>query len=127
MIEADGAEIDGQDAAATLLTQLSRSPLVVRGLEPGTYQLDRNALVRLFDQREALHAEADAHIASTTNTDYDAIDVAQALAAIEARIRRIERVMREAHEIVHRLSALWFFADPDQPEAGVEPPAAVAA
>jgi hypothetical protein len=127
LIEATGQSVHGQDSAATLLTQLSRCPLIARALEPGTYRLDRDALLRLRQQREALHAEAGAQIAGTNDRDYDVIDVAQALAAVDARVRRIDRAIRDAADLVERLDASWFFVDPDEAQYGAEPPAAVAA
>jgi hypothetical protein len=127
LIETAGQTIHGQDAAATLLTQLSRCPLVARAREPGTYRLDRDALVRLREERDALHAEAGAEVASTNDREYDVIDLAQALAAVEARVRRIDRAIQEAVDLVDRLNAGWFFTDPDQPQGSAAPPAAVAA
>jgi hypothetical protein len=126
LIEDTGDTILGQDAAATLLTQLSRCPLIVRALEPGTYRLDRDALVRLHQQHDALRAEAGAQVANTNDRDYDVIDLAQALAAIEARVRRIDRAIKEATDLVERLDADWFFADPAA-ENGIAMPGAVAA
>jgi hypothetical protein len=127
LIEAARQSIHGQDSAATLLTQLSRCPLIARAIEPGTYRLERDALVRLRQQRDALHAEAGAQVARTNDREYDVIDLAQALAAVEARVRRIDRAIQEAADLVDRLDAHWFFTDPDQPQNSVEPQTAVAA
>lgn len=127
LIEAAGQTIHGQDAAATLLTQLSRCPLIVRALEPGTYRLDRDALARLRQQRDDLHAEAGARVASTNDRDYDVIDLAQALAAVEARVRKLDRAIHEATDLVDRLDAGWFFTDPNESPDTAQPPTAVAA
>jgi hypothetical protein len=126
-IEAAGQKIHGQDPAATLLTQLSRTPLIARASEPGTYRLDRDALRHLRQQRDALRAEADAKIVSTNDRDYDVIDLAQALAAVEASVKRIDRAITEAIKLVDRLDARWFFTDPDAPPASHEHSTAVAA
>lgn len=126
LIDAAGQQIDGQDAAATLLTQLSRCPLIARADEPGTYRLDRGALRRLEDQRAALRAEADAKVVSTNDSDYDVIDLAQALAALESRVKRIDREIDEATKLVEELDARWFFTD-DAPPKRAHASAAVAA
>jgi hypothetical protein len=127
LIEATGQRIHGRDPAATLLTQLSRCPLIVRGPEPGNYRLDRDALVRLRQQRDAVQAEADAKLVRTDNRDYDVIDLAQALAAVEARVKRIDRAIAEAVKLVDRLGATWFFTDEDAAARSSEPHRAVAA
>ena len=88
--------------------------MIARALEPGTYRLDRDALVRHRQQREALRAEAGAQVANTNDRDYDVIDLAQALAAVEVRVRRIDRAIHEADDLVDRLDARWFFTDPGQ-------------
>ena len=127
VIEAAAQKIHGQDPAATLLTQLSRTPLIARANKPGTYRLDRDALRHLSAQRDALRAEADAMIVSTTDQNYDVIDLAQALADVETRVRRIDRRISEAGKLVDRLEARWFFTVPDRPTAGQEHSTAVAA
>jgi hypothetical protein len=122
--------IDGQDPAATLLTQLSRCPLIARTEDPGVYRLDPRALVRLHSERDALRAEADERVTSTDNRDYDVIDLAQALAGVEASIRRIDRAINEAQNFIDRLDTKEFFTRPSQPEGPVqldEPPHAIAA
>lgn len=126
-IEAAGQKIHGQDPAATLLTQLSRTPLIARASDPGTYRLDRDALRHLREQRDALRAEADAHVVNTNDRDYDVIDLAQALAAVEASVKRIDRAISDAVKLVDRLEARCFFTDPDAPPASHEHSTAVAA
>ena len=109
LIQAAGQRIDGRDAAATLLTQLSRCPLIIRSTQPGYYELDPDALARLRAKRDALHAEAGAQVAAAAERNRDAIDLAQALARIEADIRRTDRAIAEATELVDALGARAFF------------------
>jgi hypothetical protein len=116
LVEVAGERIDGRDPAATLLTQLSRCPLITRAPNPGVYRLDRNALVELQACRAALRAEADEHVTATDNRTYDAIDLAQALAAVEANVRRIDREIDEATTLVERLDAKGFFTRPQDIE-----------
>ena len=118
LIEASDQRIEGRDPAATLLTQLSRCPLIVRAPEAGTYQLDPHAITRLRERRSALMAEADAQVATASERDYDALDLAQALARVQADVQRTEKALAEAEQLVARLDAAWFFAvDGEEPRA----------
>lgn len=51
-----GHRIAGKDPLAVFLTQISRSPVVVRTEAPGCYRLDRDAPTRLRDRLSRLHA-----------------------------------------------------------------------
>ncbi len=62
-----GRRVDGRDRGATLLTQLSRCPLIVRAPEPGTYVLDADALVRLERRRDDLRAVAAAKVSAAAS------------------------------------------------------------
>jgi len=62
LLQAAGYGIKGRDPAAAFLTQISRSPVVVRADAPGTYRLDleaplplRERLIALNDELLALH------------------------------------------------------------------------
>jgi hypothetical protein len=127
LIEAAGERIDGRDPAATLLTQLSRCPLIVRAPEAGTYQLDPHALARLRERRRALLAEADAQVATASEREYDALDLAQALARVQADVQRTERALAEAEQLVDRLDAAWFFTTNGDGQRGAELAAQTAA
>jgi hypothetical protein len=52
-----GHAIRGRDPAATFLTQLGRSPVVVRGDQPGSYVIDWKAPIRLRERLMALNEE----------------------------------------------------------------------
>jgi hypothetical protein len=110
LIEASGDRIDGRDPAATLLTQLSRCPLIVRSIEPGTYQLDPGALARLRAKRDMLHAKASAQVSAATERDYDAIELAHALAHVEAEVRRTDKAIAEATNLADSLGAADFLS-----------------
>src|SRR5205085_9166394 len=56
LIEQAGFEIGGRRPAATLLSQLTRSPVVRRASRPGHYAIDREAPARLRRRVEALRA-----------------------------------------------------------------------
>ena len=110
LVEASGDRIDGRDPAATLLTQLSRCPLIVRSVEPGTYQLDPGALDRLGAKRDTLHAAASAKVSAAAAKEYDAIDLAHALAPVEAEVRRTNKAITEAIALAESLGAADFFS-----------------
>lgn len=57
LLEASGYGIKGQDPAAALLTQVGRSPVVIRADAPGTYLLDHEAPRRLRDKLDQLSSE----------------------------------------------------------------------
>src|SRR3954453_7678350 len=52
-----GHEVAGKDPLAVFLTQLSRSPVIRKGAQPGVYELDRQAASRLRTRLEQLHRE----------------------------------------------------------------------
>ena len=109
LIETSGKRVDGRDPAATLLTQLSRCPLIIRAPEPGHYQLDREALGRLQSRRDALLAEASAMVSAAGPSGYETIDLAQALARVELEVRRADRAITEATGLIDALDARKFF------------------
>jgi hypothetical protein len=127
LIEAGGRRIDGRDPGATLLTQLYRCPLIVRTPEPGTYQLDRGALDGLEARREAVHAEAATQVKSAAAHEHAAIDLVHALAGIEAEVRRADRAIAEANELIEALDARDFFPGLKARPAAVAVAVAVAA
>jgi hypothetical protein len=57
LLAADGTEIAGRDPLASLLTNLNRSPVVVRGDAPGTYAIDGQAALRTRAELAERHAE----------------------------------------------------------------------
>ena len=110
LIEAAGRRIDGRDPGATLLTQLSRCPLIARAPHAGPYQLDPGALHRLEAKREALHAEAANTLKSAAGQEDRAIDLARVLAQVEAEVRRTDRTIAEAKDLIETLNAWAFFS-----------------
>jgi hypothetical protein len=105
-----GRRVDGRDPGATLLTQLSRCPLISRAPEAGTYRLDPGALQRLQALRDQLHEQVAAEVQASANRDGGAIDLAQTVSRIEADVRKIERTIAEATDLVDALDAREFFS-----------------
>jgi prefoldin subunit 5 len=97
LVEDAGFEIAGRDPRATFLTQVSRSPVVVRGSQPGMYRLDLDAPERLEKRLAELRAELAAlhqgqqtieAISSTRERREDLI----------GELARVERLVLEAVE-----------------------------
>ena len=95
-----GIEISGRDPVATLLTNLNRSPVVVRGSDPGTYAIDFEAPARLSSELNELHAEfADlARVIEQSPTPEDAL--VERRAELLSEIRRVERYQAEAARVL---------------------------
>jgi len=55
-LRAAGHQVAGKDPLAVFLTQISRSPVVRRGAEPGVYLLDLDAPAALRARLDRLHA-----------------------------------------------------------------------
>lgn len=110
-----GRKVDGRDPAATLLTQLSRCPLIVRAPEAGTYRLDADALVRLERRRDDLRAAAAAKVSAAAHRpDSDPIDLARQLARVDVEVRRMERELHDVVNLVDALGVEGFFNVPSE-------------
>ena len=92
-----GYEVGGRDPGASFLTQISRSPVVIRGAEPGVYRLDLEAprrlelrLNELRNELAALHqGQQTIEAISSTRERRD---------SVTAELARIERLLLEAVE-----------------------------
>ncbi len=114
-----GRKVDGRDPGATLLTQLSRCPLIVRARDAGTYVLDADVLLRLERRRDDLRAAAAAKVsAAASQPGRDPIDLAHELARVDAEIRGVEREIRTASEVIGTFELQGFFSTPS--DSGAE-------
>ena len=94
-----GHAVVGKDPLAVFLTQLTRSPLVRKATQPGVYEIDRQAPLRLRQRLERLQLELrEVTLDSQSPTD---------LAAIRARrhdldvaISQQERALEEASRVL---------------------------
>lgn len=57
LLEHAGYRVAGKDPLAVFLTQVSRSPVVRKATEPGVYEVDRQAPLRIRQRLERLQAE----------------------------------------------------------------------
>jgi hypothetical protein len=87
-LAANGLLVRGADPAATLLTNITRSPLITRGRQPGTYRLDVHAARRV----DTLLAKARRRLQAGE------LAAAQRTERLGALVNRLERVQREIAE-----------------------------
>src|SRR5262249_28303166 len=57
LLQDAGYAVAGKDPLAVFLTQVSRSPVVRKATEPGTYEVDRQAPLRIRQRLERLQGE----------------------------------------------------------------------
>lgn len=94
-LENAGYGIDSRDPAAAFLTQISRSALVARADQPGTYMLDLEAPLRLRQRLDHLNAELLA-IHDGQQTLDAIVTTRERRDQILAEIGRTERALEEA-------------------------------
>jgi hypothetical protein len=108
LIEQAGFQIAGRDPGAVLLTQISRSPLVVRAPDSGQYRLDRDAMVRLRDQH--LHIEEAMRTAVERNDGLlTPAQLSGELNRLSSEERRVRRQLEELVRTVSKVGAQEFF------------------
>lgn len=90
-----GYAIDGRDPLATFLTQLNRSPLIVKAAQPGYYALDLNAIDRLQARLTELHTELSG-LHAGQQTISEIASVRDRRNELLAEISRTERALDEA-------------------------------
>lgn len=95
-----GMEISGKDPAATFLTNLSRSPVVVRGEEPGTYAIDSQAPARLRGRLSELNAELVDLASVVADQDDPQPDLLAHRTDLLSEIRKTERLLAEASRVL---------------------------
>lgn len=100
LLIAEGVEIAGKDPIATFLTNLGRSPVVVRGDEPGSYAIDPTAPDRLRGKLGELQAElrdlTDVIARQVTPTD----QLRDHRAQLTSQIRQLEGHIAEAQRVL---------------------------
>src|SRR5581483_8067665 len=113
LVVGEGHRIDGKDPLATFLTQVTRSPVVVReDSEPGVYRVDpvagsQAALRELECAQEALAAIERELEAAREHADKEASrELAQRLSAAERRAGAAGRALSEVARVQAALRAL---------------------
>jgi hypothetical protein len=97
LLQKAGYGIEARDPLATFLTQVSRSPVVVRGSEPGTYFLDREAPLRLAEELRSLHLEL-SRLHDGQQTIDGVVSIRERRLDLTTKISQVERALHEALE-----------------------------
>jgi hypothetical protein len=97
LLEDAGYGIEAREPLATFLTQVSRSPVVLRAGEPGTYFLDHEAPQRLAEELRLLHVEL-ARLHQGQQTIDGVISVREKRVDLTTKISQVERAYHEALE-----------------------------
>jgi exonuclease VII small subunit len=96
-----GYAVAGRDPLAAFLTQLNRSPAVLRESEPGTYRLDFEVVSALETQLLDLNQSL-ARLHQGQQTIEGIASVREERERITASIDQLERTLAEAHATLHR-------------------------
>jgi hypothetical protein len=98
-LRADGFEPAGKRPENVFLTQIGRSPLVRRGVEPGIYVVEPGLVIELEEQLRALHEQ----FATLPPPDQMSLIAEQGQRSQQLQID-INRVARQLHEAWRMLS-----------------------
>ena len=103
MVITAGYEITGKNPKAVFLTQITRSPVVKKAVEPGIYEIDRQVPLRLRQRLDRLNAEL--RDLSGTTSDPDADEARRRRRELTVQISRAERELDEALHVLRRISS----------------------
>lgn len=95
-----GYFVAGRDERAVFLSQISRSPVVARTTQAGTYRLDPEAPDRLRRRLTDLHAELRRTTAAHAGAPADVARLAARRRTLNVEIGRTERALEEASEML---------------------------
>lgn len=96
----EGVEVGGKDPMATFLTNLNRSPVVVRGSEPGTYAIDLDAPSRLHKDLSERQAELRDLSEVIARQVTPAEELRAHRTALNSDIRRLQGLISEAARVL---------------------------
>ena len=95
-----GCEVSANDAPAAFLTTVSRSPLVARGAQPGTYRIDLSLVQALRQKRTETAAEL-ADVSAVIARDANpSASLREHRTRLTAELKRVERDLGEADRVL---------------------------
>jgi hypothetical protein len=94
-----GYQVAGKEPLAVFLTQLSRSPVVRKAAEPGIYELDRQAPLRIRQRLERLQAEL-REVTVAPNGPIELATVRARRHELDLAISQQERALEEAQRVL---------------------------
>jgi hypothetical protein len=96
-----GYAVAGKDPLAVFLTQLSRSPVVRKATQPGVYEVDRQAPLRIRQRLERLQVEL-REIALAPKVPVELSSVRARRHELDVAISQQERALEEALHVLRR-------------------------
>ncbi len=96
-----GYTVSGKDPLAVFLTQVTRSPVVRKETEPGVYEVDRQAPLRIRQRLERLGAEL-REVAFSPQAPVELASVRARRHELDLAISQQERALEEALRILRR-------------------------
>jgi hypothetical protein len=96
-----GYQVAGKEPLAVFLTQLSRSPVVRKAAEPGIYELDRQAPLRIRERLERLQSEL-REVTVAPNGPIELAAVRARRHELDVAISQQERALEEALRVLRR-------------------------
>jgi hypothetical protein len=101
LVQQAGYAVAGKDPLAVFLTQVSRSPVVRKATEPGVYEVDRQAPLRIRQRLDRLQAE----LREATLSPPSPIELSSIRARrheLDLAISQHERALEEALRVLRR-------------------------
>jgi hypothetical protein len=99
LLEEAGYGVAGKDPLAVFLTQVSRSPVVRKSSQPGVYEVDRQASLRIRQRLERLQAEL-REVALTSSGPVELATVRARRHELDVAISQQERALEEAIRVL---------------------------
>jgi hypothetical protein len=91
-----GYAVVGKDPLAVFLTQVTRSPLVRKATQPGVYEIDRNAPLRIRQRLDKLQLE----LREVTLDSQTPAAVRARRHELDVAISQLERALEEASRVL---------------------------
>lgn len=99
LLGAAGYTVAGKDPMAVFLTQLTRSPVVRKATQPGLYEVDRQAPLRIRQRLERLRTEL-RELVTAPQTPVDLATVRSRRHELDVAISQQERALEEALRVL---------------------------
>lgn len=96
-----GYDVAGKDPVAVFLTQVSRSPVVLKAAEPGLYEIDRQAPLRIRQRLERLQVEL-REVTLSPQGPFELASIRAHRHELDLSISQLERALEEALRVLHR-------------------------
>ena len=99
LLEEAGYAVAGKDPVAVFLTQVTRSPVVRKATNPGVYEVDRQAPLRIRQRLERLQGEL-RELMATPSAPFDLAAIRARRHELDLEISQHERALEEALRVL---------------------------